>query len=299
MQTEPDIWICASGDYQALVTDEPPALKELVREALGVPVRRIGRFIQLALIGAGRCLAGQQAPANTAVYLGSGRGDLDVTLDVVEALFRQGLPPKPLSFVNTVSNAPNFYVAKHFNLAGRSNFVCNRFFPFEAALALAALDLRAGYTEAALVGALDLVTKPLSAHRGRLELAADAPVAEGSHWLYLRAGVRPAQTLGRLAAVVQFADQAALLAWLLSQALPVTETWLVPGQFMAAADTAAVVAATGLQLWPDAPLAPGYYDSALAALPAKFLAANDRRQLLLINREADGPRYSLLQITRT
>ncbi len=51
-------------------------------------------------------------------------------------LFRDGGTPKPLSFVNTVSNAACYYVARALKLQSRSNFVCNRHLAFESVLQL-------------------------------------------------------------------------------------------------------------------------------------------------------------------
>jgi len=59
---ERPVWIRASGDYCAAVDDPLPPLKALVQQLLGVRVRRIGRFIQLALIGAARCVGAATPP---------------------------------------------------------------------------------------------------------------------------------------------------------------------------------------------------------------------------------------------
>ena len=117
--------ILSHGHEQIEQTQEPlPPLKERVRDVTGETVRRIGRFIQLSLIGAGHCLHGQTAPAETAVYLSSGRGDLEVTLDVLTQMIVDGQPPKPLSFINTVSNSACYYVARHFGQRVRHPPTC-------------------------------------------------------------------------------------------------------------------------------------------------------------------------------
>ncbi len=293
------MWIRALGDYSDTVdTDELPALRQLVREALGAPVRRIGRFIQLALIGAGRCMGEQALPAQTAVYLGSGRGDLDVTLEVVNPLFREGLPPKPLSFVNTVSNATNFYIAKHFGLAGRSNFVCNRFFAFEAALELAMQDIRLGYTDSVLVGSVDLVTASLHQHRARLELPPEHPVAEGSHWLWLVGGAQPEDAVAEVQLVRQFDDLRALLGHLHALNLSSERSWLLPGNFVDAASIAEIQTTTGLTPVHLDAREPGYYDSRAGGAISAFLSQPDGDTLLHINRETDGERFCLMQVRR-
>jgi hypothetical protein len=165
------VHICGSGEFCQRVEDVAtgaalPDLKEHVTAAIGQPVRRISRFMQLALIGAGRCVQGQSLSSNTGVFLASARGDLELTTDTINQVFRNGAAPKPLNFVNTVSNAAAFYA-------------------FESALQLALCSLQLGELEAALIGTVDGVVAPLHQQRRRLQLASDTPLAEASHWLYL------------------------------------------------------------------------------------------------------------------
>ena len=77
--TERAIFIRGGGDYYFTVSDTPPELGPLVKETLGAQVRRIGRFVQLALIGAARSFNGATPRSNTSVYLSSGRGDMEMT----------------------------------------------------------------------------------------------------------------------------------------------------------------------------------------------------------------------------
>jgi hypothetical protein len=290
------IYIRAWGDYYAPVDTDAgvPALKELVREALGEPVRRVGRFIQLALIGAGRCAGGRALPAETAVYFTSGRGDLEVTLEVWESLFRQGLPPKPLSFINTVSNSACYYIARQFGLHGRSSFVCNRHFAFESALQLALLELENGGVHSALTGAVDMVVPPFDEHRERLHLAPDAPLAEGSHWLWLQRGAA-GEAAPRLLAARHFSEREALLQWL--DALPQpAQTTFAAGQFLAAADAAAL-APRFAEVF-DYRAGRGYYDSQSAAAISAWLQAPAAQPFLLhLNGDPEG-RYAALLVAR-
>jgi hypothetical protein len=179
--------IAGIGNYLSEEAGGLTDLKPIVKATLGQPVRRIGRFIALALIGAARCLEGKSPPPDTAVYFTTGSGDFEVTVEVMEHLFRDGFPPKPLSFINTVSNAACFYVAKSFGLTGRSTCVGNRAFGFETALQLALLDLKMGAVRSALIGSADIVLEPVSIHRQRLAQAPDAPIGEAAHWLWLTA----------------------------------------------------------------------------------------------------------------
>lgn len=209
------IRIGASGGYYDEPGEVPVDLKPLVLAATGKSVRRVGRFIQLALVGAGRCVAGSGMPGATAVYLASGRGDMAVTVEVMEELFRNGQPIRPLSFINTVSNSACFYIAKQLGIDGPSCFVSRSGASFQAALQLAMLDLRLGGTRSALVGSVDIVLHPREVHRRRLHLPPETPVGEGSHWLLLSTALAEGP---ELADVVFFKDQRSLDLWLDRQA---------------------------------------------------------------------------------
>ncbi len=202
--------IIATGNYCSEVSGEPPPLKGLMREATGVSVRRIGRFVQLALIGAGRCVSGMRLPVETATYFTSVRGDMEVTLDVLVQMCEHGQPPTPFAFVNTVGSSTCFHVAQIFGVRGRSQFVTSRYAPIECALRLAALDMAHGGVRTALLGSADICTAPLAAHRARIGVADDSPVGEASHWFLLAADDDCGVPLGVVRSVRSFPDDAAL-----------------------------------------------------------------------------------------
>lgn len=180
------IYIYAIGAYDEPITQEPlPVLKELVLKKTGVAIRRVGRFIQLALIGAADCVAGRFLPEDTAVYLSSERGDLETTITVMEGMYINNTPPKPLNFINTVSNAACFYVGRTFSLLGQNNFISAHGLAFEKALHCTWLDLNAGFSPAALVGSVDSCLAPLSVSRKRLNLDSHTDFMESSHWFLL------------------------------------------------------------------------------------------------------------------
>ncbi|MET0183631.1 MAG: beta-ketoacyl synthase N-terminal-like domain-containing protein [Caulobacterales bacterium] len=281
------IYLRGIGNYYAPVEDKPAELKALVKEATGDAVRRVGRFIQMALVGAGRCVAGRKLPPETGVYFTSGRGDLEVTIEVMEELFRDGHPPKPLNFINTVSNAACFYVAKQFGLHGRSTFLGNSFFSFETALQLAMLDLELGDVKSALVGSVDIVVPPVELHRRRLKIAPETPVAEGAHWLWLSAekgeGAR-----GAVQAAEFFTGRDALIAWVAKQDLNANETLIAAGQFLSDADLAEIKKASGLTRDFAYRDSLSYYDSQSGAAVAAFLESKTGEVLLHVNADPDG-----------
>jgi hypothetical protein len=289
------LYISAAADYLERIGDVASAdLKPLVADAVGTSVRRIGRFIQLALIGAGRCAKQAQLASDTAVYLGSGRGDLEVTIEVMQTLLRDGHAPKPLSFINTVSNAACYYVAQNLKLMGRSSFVCNRYFAFESVLQLAALDLQSG-VRSALVGTVDVVVPPLAGHRIRLGLASDVEVADAAHWIELRKESTPT-TLGQLLAVEHFVDGEALSAWLEKQALDAR--WvLAAGQFMPTTEAMEWSMKLRIERFEYRNARP-YYDSQSGAVIGEYLRSGESRTLLHLNRDPSG-RYSAVVLRKS
>jgi len=297
--------ILAHGHYSSQVDTELPPLKELVKDTTGQAVRRVGRFIQLALIGAGRCLQGQTVPAgtlfvdtllaDTAVYLTSGRGDLEITLDVLEQMVEQGLPPKPLSFINTVSNSACFYLAKQFGLHGRSHFVTRRRAPLESALQLAALDIAEGSVQTALLGSVDICTLPLAQHRQRLAVTENQAIGEGSHWFLLASDNHIGDALGHVVTVDSFANLDALAAWLNSKAPFAHDTVFTTGQYVDEELTRALQAMgiTMPSFWP-APPAP-WYDSHCGLVLGEFLTKKPASRLLYIDSDHSG-RYNVIEL---
>jgi hypothetical protein len=297
-RTSHTLQIYACGDHHHTVDEALPDLKAVTQQATGKPYRRIGRFIQLALIGAARCTQAQALPSDTAVYFASARGDLETTVEIMTQLFREGQTPKPLGFVNTVSNAACFYVAQLLGLQSRSNYVCNRYFAFENALQLAMLDLQCGTVTSALVASIDVATAPLHEHRQRLRMAANTLLAEGSHCVWLGPVDAQRPRLGELKTAQHFDNRTALLEWIAQQQLASTHCLLSAGQFIAANDFATIQQSSKLAQLFEYREQRGHYDSHSGAVIGEFLrATTTQQQLLHINADSDG-RYSVMLLMR-
>jgi hypothetical protein len=294
--SRPEIIVRAHGDYYAAVEGEPPDVRELSKQTLGKQVRRVGRFIQLALIGAARCVGAHTPPSHTAIYMSSRRGDLETNIEVLEQLFARRQSPKPLTFINTVSNASCYYVARHFGLHGRSCFLTGVCFSFEAALQTALLDMEIGVVRSALVGGLDTVAAPAAVDRQRLGVSPDAPIGEASHWLWLEAAL-PNRGDTVLEAVEVFADRAALLDWL--RKLDRARTLLALGQFLNPADAASIQRDTGLTRTFAYRDGLAYYDGQAGAAIGAFRLAGDLDGAAMahINADAEG-RYAAFIVRR-
>lgn len=269
-----------------------PPLKPLVKEATGRSVRRISRFIELALIGAGR--AANQTIDNTAVYLTSGRGDIEITATALDSLYRLGEAPRPLTFINTVSNAATFYVAQCLGLQSSSFFISSRYFALEMGLKSACLDLTLGRSQAALVGAVDIVTLPIKAHRQRLKLSDTRAVTEASYWLQLVAEPENQKVLAVVELVQQFPNRLLLAAWLQQQDFhPAIQ--LAIGQSMGKTEAAEWLAHTQLTefLYCEGI---GHFDSQAGLALNKFVKSSIPA-LLYINRDPRG-RYTVVLLSR-
>lgn len=270
------------------VEGELPALRELVREACGQSIRRVNRLIQLALIGSVRCARAGALDSSCGLYLASGQGALQDSVDCFVQMFVDGQPPKPISFVNTLSNTVCFYVAKLLGLSGRNQFVSSSALPFESALSLAVLDVQRGVIPQALVGGVDECVLPLADHRKRLRTAADAPLGEGSHWLLLGRG-SASTALGRLVDVREFAGASGLARWLDGLAMDGPRWQLSFGAGIEAPDRDRLEAALpGLATFDYAPRS-AYYETVTAAGLCGFLgAAGGPATLLHLNASRDG-----------
>jgi hypothetical protein len=210
-------------------------------------------------------------------------------VEILATLFRDGGTPKPLSFVNTVSNAACYYVARSLRLQSRSNFVCSRYFAFESVLQLALMDVEHGDATSALVGSVDAVPAPLHEHRQRLHLPADTPLAEGSHWLWLGPAGSDRPRLGEVIAVEQFGTHAALLEWIAAQRLKARDCAFSAGQFLDDAAATSLRQASGLTQAFDYRGGRAYYDSQSGAAISAFLAAGPPcARLLHVNADPAG-----------
>lgn len=147
--------------------------------------RRVDRFIELALLGSGRCTAGRTLDADCGLYLGSGLGPMTGVITTQQQLIRDRELPKPFNFINTLGNSAGYYVAKNLGLHGQNLFISRRGASLHALLCAAWTDLQAGIVRQALLGAVEEASLPLAEHRRRQGLAEGLPVAEGSHWLLL------------------------------------------------------------------------------------------------------------------
>ncbi len=155
------IYIHAIGTHNTIPDNKLPDLKIELKVLSGKVYRRIDHFIQLAIIGAHKAVAGLETAPQTALYMTSGQGDMMVFDRVRRQRYFEKMLSKPVDFVNLSSNTAAFYVASHLGLNGRNLFLAHYHFPVQMTMLLAQNDINLGKEKAILVGGVDeWVPKP-------------------------------------------------------------------------------------------------------------------------------------------
>ena len=150
-------------------------------------IRRTDRFIQLALLGAHEALNARTLSQNTALYMASGQGNLAVFKRLRDQRYIHKQPPKPVDFINSLSNTAGFYVAQYFGLTGKNLNVSRLNNVAETLLLLAQNDLELGHETEILLGGVDELQEPYPFTRKTLGICDDTVLGEGSNWLLLSA----------------------------------------------------------------------------------------------------------------
>ncbi len=165
-----------------------PSLAARLRPVCREHFRRIDRFIELALLGSGECVAGKAIAVDCGLYISSGIGPIGSNIVVQDAVSLDAKLPMPFNFVNTLGSSAGYYVAKNLGLTSESVFVSRRGASFDAAIACAVADLTSGVVSQMLVGAIEECPLPVRRFRELVELPEGTLAAEGSHWLLLGRG---------------------------------------------------------------------------------------------------------------
>jgi hypothetical protein len=229
------------------------------------------------------------------VYLASSGGDLEISVDVLNHMFREGQSPKPLSFVNTVSNSAAFYVAKCLGLQSRSSFVSSRYTAFESALFLALTDFRLGIADSALIGCVESAALPLTTHRERIEVDMATPIAEASHWIWVTRE-SSADALASIFDLVVADSQKDAVDWMKTRSFEPSGTLLAAGQYLRADVFAQLQSQTGLLQSCDYRNGRGYYASQSAGAISSFTDSHpDASALLHLNTDSLG-RFTMIGV---
>ena len=160
-------------------------VKAALKEATGKPFRRTDRFIQMVLLGAYRAAGESKLDSETALYMASGQGNLAVFNRLRDQQYLLKQPPKPVDFINSLSNTAGFYAAQLLDLHGKNLNLTQHGFVVYMTLLLAQNDLHVGAQEQVLVGGVDELLEPISFTKKFLGICGDQPLGEGSNWMLL------------------------------------------------------------------------------------------------------------------
>ena len=146
------------------------------KQLLTKKFNRTDNFINLALYGAQQCVGERILSKKSTIYLASRNGNMNTTLKVLDAIFLQNNLPMPFNFLNSVNAAKLFYIAKSFEVEGKTLFVDR----FESALPQAFVDVK--NNKVALIGTVTEVISDLALHQKYFGVE---PIEEESRWLLL------------------------------------------------------------------------------------------------------------------
>ncbi|WP_375320903.1 hypothetical protein [Aliivibrio logei] len=150
-------------------------------------VRRTDRFIQLGLLGVSGIKNQQELDKNTALFMVSGQGNLSVFNRLCQQRYVEKTPPKPVDFINSLSNTAGFYIAKYLELESKNLNLAQQGFAIENGFLLADASLKTKQEETILLGGVDEGVEQSNNPYGYLGLSANTPIGEGSNWMLLSA----------------------------------------------------------------------------------------------------------------
>ncbi|MCF6244826.1 MAG: hypothetical protein L3J43_07285 [Sulfurovum sp.] len=166
------MYIYATFNHEEILTDKATDKRPFLTKRFN----RADNFVNLALYGAQNCVSENILPTNSSIYISSTKGNMNATLKVMQDIHWEDQLPRPFHFLNSVNAVNLFYVAKSFNLKGKTLFVDT----FESALPQAFIDVSKNKT--ALLGVVTEIIEDLSLHTIMFE---NVPIEESSRWMLL------------------------------------------------------------------------------------------------------------------
>ncbi len=248
-------------------------------------IRRTDRFIQLALLGAYDALKERDVLSDTALYMASGQGNLAVFKRLRDQRYIQKQPPKPVDFINSLSNTAGFYVAQYFELTGKNLNISRQSLSIETLLLLAQNDLALKRESYILLGGVDELQEPVAFTQKTLGVCDATPLGEGSNWLLLSS-----EKMGAKASLVvskKRLDRDSLLTRLEREE---ATTFVSFGYHCKAEDVSAIKALKPFQVFE---VKEGYHETVAAAYCTHFVTKQKGR---LIYIDADKNGYTVIEI---
>jgi hypothetical protein len=179
------MYIYAFSNYKEIVIDELSNKKALLKKR----VNRSDNFTNLTLLGVEKCLGDMQLDKDTNLYIASNNGNMNSTMKILDAIFKQNKLPMPFTFLNSVNASILFFVAKNFGIEGKAIFTDT----FESALVQAYVDVQKGKT--VLVGNVSEAISDLELHRKKFKVN---EIIEQSQWLLISPKIEGQKALAQI-----------------------------------------------------------------------------------------------------
>ncbi len=179
------VYIHATGIHNTIPNTELPDLRTELKSVSGKVYRRSDHFIQLAILGAHKAAKGNDLQDKTAIYMTSGQGNISVFDRVCNSRHIQKHLPKPVDFINLLSNSAGFYVASHLGLNGKNIFLAHHHFPVQMTMLTAQNDLVLGKQKTILTGGVDEWISKQDLAQKLLGVDETTRLGEGSNWILL------------------------------------------------------------------------------------------------------------------
>lgn len=148
-------------------------------------VRRTDRFIQLGLLGVSGIKHQCNIAKETALFMASGQGNLSVFNRLCQQRYVEQVPPKPVDFINSLSNTAGFYIANYLGLKSKNINLAQQGFVVENTLLLAKASLLTQQEQQILVGGVDERSDVSNQPHDYLKLPNGSSLGDGSNWMLL------------------------------------------------------------------------------------------------------------------
>jgi hypothetical protein len=182
------VYVYAFSNHRELVEKELSNKKALLKKR----VNRSDNFVNLALLGAEKCLEELELDKETNLYMASNNGNMNACVKVLSAIFKEKKRPMPFNFLNAVNASILFFIAKSFGIEGKGIFSDL----FETALPQAYVDVLKG--KEVLLGVVNEAMADLVLHRKKFSCT---EIEEHSCWLFLSASEKKGEAIASIEAL--------------------------------------------------------------------------------------------------
>lgn len=275
--------------------ENPDDYKDELKKHTNFYLRRSNKFIMLSLLGAHKCMKDVSYPEEVPVYLATESGNIEDTEVVLAQIYHKKAFPKPINFINTMSNVASFYVAQSLNIVGRNIMVSSKNLSFERALELLKAEFLTGTAACGLVGSVDtaVFTNELFEKKFRRP-ASKYRLVESSSWFYITGDSENA--LARIDTIKSCKDRDSAEAWIREQSFGENTVYSM-GVFIDDAEQEQWRSIFPNHWEYDYISGIGYNDSITASGVASFIKGNIAQRLVNINKDYQG-RYVIMVVVK-